>query len=59
MTKAAYLGHGYEYTFETELGPIFVVWPQVEAALQPGMEAGLTLARHGVAIVQAPPPSPS
>ncbi|HUR87602.1 MAG TPA: ABC transporter ATP-binding protein [Ramlibacter sp.] len=52
VTKSAYLGHAYEYTFETELGPIFVVWPNVESALQPGMDASLTLAKHGVAIVQ-------
>jgi iron(III) transport system ATP-binding protein len=53
VTKAAYLGHAYEYTFETALGPIFVVWPQVQAPLSPGMDAGLTLAAHGVAIVPA------
>jgi iron(III) transport system ATP-binding protein len=58
VVKAAYLGHGYEYTFATELGAIFVVCPDVEAALQPGAEAGLTLARHGVSIVQEEPPAP-
>ena len=52
VTKAAYLGHSYEYTFDTELGPIFVMWPHVESPLQPGTEAGLALAHHGVAIVQ-------
>jgi len=51
VRKAAYLGHGYEYTFDTELGAIFVVWPDVESPLQPGAEAGLTLAGHGVSIV--------
>ena len=51
VIKAAYLGHSYEYTFDTELGPIFVVWPDVESALRPGAEVGLTLARHGVSIV--------
>ena len=55
VTKAAYLGHSYEYTFDTELGPIFVVWPDVETALQPGAEVGLSLARHGVAIVHDGP----
>ena len=51
LAKAAYLGSNYEYTFETELGPIFVVSPDLDHVLAPGDVAGLRLAGHGVSIV--------
>ena len=48
-----YLGSGYEYTFETELGPVFVVSPDLQRPLQPGADVGLSLAEHGVSVVSA------
>ena len=53
VQKAAYLGSTREYTFETALGPIFVVAAEASRTLQPGELAGLHLAGHGVAIVPA------
>ncbi|HYF16605.1 MAG TPA: ABC transporter ATP-binding protein [Ramlibacter sp.] len=53
VTKRAYLGSGYEYTFDTELGPIFVVSPDLGQVLPLGQDAGLRLAEHGVSVVQA------
>ncbi|MCJ0764961.1 ABC transporter ATP-binding protein [Variovorax terrae] len=52
LAKAAYLGSLYEYTFETELGSIFVTSPDLAQVLAPGAEAGLSLAGHGVSVVQ-------
>ncbi|RYY70737.1 MAG: TOBE domain-containing protein, partial [Comamonadaceae bacterium] len=54
LAKLAYLGSNYEYTFDTALGAIFVVSPDVGRALAPGAELGLRLAGHGVSVVQAP-----
>ena len=54
LAKLSYLGSSYEYTFETELGPVFVVSPDVGHALGIGSAVGLQLASHGVAIVRAP-----
>jgi iron(III) transport system ATP-binding protein len=53
VLKSAYLGSTREYTFETELGPIFVVAADASRTLKPGEVAGLRLAEHGVAIVPA------
>jgi iron(III) transport system ATP-binding protein len=53
VAKLSYLGSNYEYTFDTELGAVFVVSPQVGQALALGSEVGLQLASHGVAIVPA------
>ena len=53
VQKSAYLGSTREYTFETALGPIFVVAAEASRTLQPGELAGLRLARQGVAIVPA------
>ncbi|NNU44540.1 ABC transporter ATP-binding protein [Ramlibacter montanisoli] len=52
LAKLAYLGSGYEYTFETELGPVFVVSPDVGQVLSIGSDVGLQLAPHGVSVVQ-------
>lgn len=47
-------GNGFfEYTFETALGPIFVVSPDLTDVLALGAEVGLTLADHGVSVVAA------
>ena len=53
LTKAVYLGCNYEYTFDTALGPIFVVSANLSQALKPGAQVGLNLADHGVSVVQA------
>jgi iron(III) transport system ATP-binding protein len=52
LTKSAYLGSFYEYTFETALGPIFVVSPDLTDVLEPGAQVHLSLASHGVSVVQ-------
>ncbi|MBC7470984.1 MAG: ABC transporter ATP-binding protein [Ramlibacter sp.] len=52
LAKAAYLGSNYEYSFETELGPIFVVSPDLGNVLGVGADVGLRLADHGVSVVQ-------
>jgi len=52
LAKLAYLGSSYEYTFETELGPIFVVSPEVGRMLGLGSEVGLQLGGHGVSVVR-------
>jgi iron(III) transport system ATP-binding protein len=53
LAKLSYLGSSYEYTFETELGPVFVVSPEVGRVLSLGSDAGLQLGDHGVAVVAA------
>ena len=52
LAKLAYLGSNYEYTFETELGPIFVVSADLGRVLDLGSDVGLGLADHGVSVVQ-------
>jgi len=52
LAKSAYLGSNYEYLFETELGPVFVVSSDIAAALAVGADVGLSLAGHGVSVVQ-------
>ena len=52
LAKLAYLGSNYEYTFETELGPIFVVSADLGRVLDLGVDVGLGLADHGVSVVQ-------
>ncbi len=52
LVKAAYLGSNYEYSFETELGPIFVVSPELVNVLAIGADVGLRLADHGISVVQ-------
>jgi iron(III) transport system ATP-binding protein len=53
LLKSAYLGSFYEYTFETALGKIFVVSPELTNVLPPDCAVGLTLAEHGVSVVKA------
>ncbi len=52
LAKSAYLGSNYEYTFDTEIGPVFVVSPDLTRVLAPGSDVGLRLADHGVAVVR-------
>ena len=53
LLKSAYLGNFYEYTFETMLGNIFVVSPDLTDVVPLGAQVGLTLAEHGVSVVKA------
>jgi iron(III) transport system ATP-binding protein len=53
LAKAAYLGGSYEYTFHTELGPVFVVSNDVAQGLPLECDVGLSLADHGVCVVGA------
>jgi iron(III) transport system ATP-binding protein len=55
LVKKAYLGSIYEYTFETELGAVFVVSSDLARVLGIGADVGLQLAPHGVSVVQASP----
>ncbi|SIR19207.1 ABC transporter ATP-binding protein [Pseudacidovorax sp. RU35E] len=52
-TKAAYLGHGYDYGFKTELGELFVVSNDALQPLRPGDTTVLSLGMQGVSVVQA------
>ncbi len=52
LLKSAYLGSFYEYTFQTALGSIFVVSPELSEVLPPGCTVMLSLADHGVSVVQ-------
>ena len=52
LAKRAYLGSGYEYTFDTALGAIFVVSPDLGRVLPIGAEVGLSLGQHGVSVVR-------
>jgi iron(III) transport system ATP-binding protein len=51
LLKSAYLGSFHEYTFETELGAIFVVSPDLSRMLPVGGQVKLALANHGVSVV--------
>jgi iron(III) transport system ATP-binding protein len=51
LVKAAYLGSFYEYSFDTELGRVFVVSPDLSDVLHLGDVVGLSLAEHGVSVV--------
>jgi iron(III) transport system ATP-binding protein len=53
LIKLAYLGSFFEYTFDTVLGKIFVVSPDLDRVLDVGAQVGLTLADHGVSVVGA------
>ncbi len=53
LAKSAYLGSFYEYTFDTELGSIFVVSPDLVNVLAVGADVNLSLADHGVSVVAA------
>ncbi|MGE4240815.1 ABC transporter ATP-binding protein [Ramlibacter sp.] len=53
LAKASYLGSCFEYTFETEIGHVFVVSPELGRGLVVGSDVGLGLRRHGVSVVRA------
>jgi iron(III) transport system ATP-binding protein len=51
LAKSAYLGSFYEYTFDSELGSIFVVSPDLVNVLAVGADVSLSLGSHGVSVV--------
>jgi iron(III) transport system ATP-binding protein len=53
LAKRAYLGSFYEYSFESELGAIFVVSPDLMNVLSIGADVSLSLSSHGVSVVAA------
>ena len=53
VTKTAYLGHGQELSFDTELGSVFVVSADAAARWQPGQALSLSLGEAGVSVVAA------
>ena len=53
VSKSAYLGNTYEYTFDTELGAIFVVSPDVETVHALGDAVSLRLSGRGLSVVAA------
>ena len=55
LTKAAYLGSCFELNFDTELGAIFVVSPDVRRDFAPGQRYGLALPHSGFSVVPATP----
>ena len=52
LIKSSYLGSFFEYTFDTVLGNIFVVSPDLTDVLALGTQVGLSLANHGVSVVK-------
>ena len=53
LRKRSYLGSFFEYTFDTALGSVFVVSPDLTNVLEVGTEVGLSLGTHGVSVVKA------
>ena len=53
LTKRAYLGSFCELSFDTELGTIFVVSPDVHSPFGVGQRCGLRLPGRGVCVVRA------
>ncbi len=51
LVKRAYLGSQHEYTFETSVGPLFVVSGDLGKALAIGQEVTLRLSMRGVSVV--------
>ena len=51
VEQCTYLGGQLELTLGTELGPIFVISPDVERRWAPGEAAALTLAPRGLSVV--------
>jgi iron(III) transport system ATP-binding protein len=51
LTQWAYLGSAIELTLDTELGPVFVVSPEVERHWQVGQWLALSLPGRGVSVV--------
>ena len=52
VARTAYLGSARETTFDTELGPIFVVSADEGSAMKAGDAASLDLAAHGHSVLE-------
>jgi iron(III) transport system ATP-binding protein len=55
LRKASYLGSFHEYTFDTPLGPVFVVSTNLSRPLAAGAQTTLGLDTHGVTVLPASP----
>ncbi len=53
LVKSAYLGSGWELTFDTALGPVFVISGDPDRVPAAGADVGLSLAGRGVCVLQA------
>lgn len=51
LTKKAYLGSHLELSFDTPLGPLFVITAEMSTDLPLGHEVGLSLSGRGVSVV--------
>ena len=51
VAKASYLGSHLEYTIDTDVGPLFVVEPRIDALVEVGSTVLLELAPRGVIIL--------
>ena len=51
LRKTSYLGNAYEYSFDTAIGPVFVVSTELSHPLPPGAQTTLALGTHGVSVV--------
>jgi iron(III) transport system ATP-binding protein len=51
LLKRAYLGSYYEYTFETELGNIFVIAPDLQTPIELHQEVYLALRENKFSVV--------
>jgi len=51
VRKVSYLGHCYEYGFDTEIGPVFAVSTDLGRPLAVGDRTTLALGAHGVSVV--------
>ena len=51
LSKCAYLGSSFELSFDTELGTIFVVSPDVQRRYAVGERCSLRLGWHGLSVV--------
>ena len=55
LTRSAYLGNTIEYYFDTSLGEVLVVSPDLAGRLAVDQSVGLRLRTHGVAVLGAAP----
>jgi len=51
LRKISYLGNAYEYSFDTAIGPVFVLSNDLARPLAAGAETTLSLGLHGVSVV--------
>jgi iron(III) transport system ATP-binding protein len=51
LRKTSYLGNAFEYSFDTDIGPVFVVSNDLAHPLAAGAKTTLALGTHGVSVV--------